>query len=628
MMASKRFNEDRKLHLPATLMLTLLMLGACSANNGGVSVAALNDTPDINNLDAQLPRPEGLTATHRSGQTFLVWPETNENALYNVYRHDRPITQENLNDAVLLNNRWGLLDSNTSVNTLSTDEVPSHFVISDLSPQLSDDTGLFVYTIPNGENTSSYYAVTTVNNGSESTDLILGYNSLSSPVSEASARPKPVLTRSINNGKGRIYTQYMDYNNWNPTLNGYAYTYAVSLPHNYNQNTSYPLQLHLHAFGDSYGFRSETEYEWEFIKLSPIDPGQSQNTLHTWWYGFAANHNYATSGNTPLDGVIENFTEQRVLASVQDLILDNAININSDLIHIVGHSMGASGALALGLRYPEIFSGIYASQPMTNYKSSPTFQSNFTQLWGEQGSNLPIRNNGTFSGPIARYGIDGSAPTGVWDWMNHIEQITRRKSEQFAYLLIDHGKADSVIDWNTQGRPLAETLYDAKVGFSANAFAGADHSWQGFRAVPTQLFGLGYDGNAPWKYPNSLSFPAISNASGSSSSNPVSNGDSNFNTNIDWSTSGNNFDRPIVDTENQYEISLRSTNGDQTANITPRNTQLFEPLPNQQCVWYSNSIETGRNLQSGVANADRYGLITIYGTTILAGDGTRLAIQC
>ena len=49
---------------------------------------------------------------------------------------------------------------------------------------------------------------------------------------------------------GRIYTQFMDYSNWNPTFNGYAYNYAVSVPADYNPNQAYPLSIVPHAHSE------------------------------------------------------------------------------------------------------------------------------------------------------------------------------------------------------------------------------------------------------------------------------------------------------------------------------------------------------------------------------------------
>jgi len=417
----------------AVVSLVLLSITACSCRPGvDVSSSSDEELQLIQSTVDGIYSNESileLTARHRDGQTFLMWPETSPNARYNIYRHNRLITNENLVDASILNNRWGSLGPDTSVNKSAVAGLPTHFVVNDLSPPLSDDTGLFVFTVPEGDRSESYYAVTSIVNGEENTTLTVGRNSLSNPVLESSGSNRAVLTASINEGKGRIYTQYMDYSNWNPTLNGYAHSYAVTLPYNYDPAIAYPLQLYLHAYTGSYRFLEETEFQWEFIQITPMDPGEQQGSIHTWWYGYSADHNYETDGPNPTTGRIENFTEQRVLKAIQNTISDPTINVDNELIHIVGHSMGASGALSLGIRYPDIFSGIYASEPMTNYAVSPAFQNEFVQLWGDQSLTLPIKNNGFYSENISSYDADGNNPTGVWDWMNHLEQIERRSSD-------------------------------------------------------------------------------------------------------------------------------------------------------------------------------------------------------
>ena len=99
---------------------------------------------------------------------------------------------------------------------------------------MSDSTGLFVHTTQSGQSGNTYYAVTTVVNGNENLTLSAGVNTLDSAVNENVSTPRPVLTTSLSGGKGRLYTQFMDYANWNPTLEGYIYNYAVALPFNYN----------------------------------------------------------------------------------------------------------------------------------------------------------------------------------------------------------------------------------------------------------------------------------------------------------------------------------------------------------------------------------------------------------
>jgi hypothetical protein len=100
----------------------------------------------------------------------------------------------------------GALNDNTSHHDLTGVGAPTNFVIQDLGAPLSDDTGLFVYTMQPGEAGNSYYAVTEVVNGVETQTLSTGINSLTSPLIETVAAPQPVLVSQVNGGGGRVYT--------------------------------------------------------------------------------------------------------------------------------------------------------------------------------------------------------------------------------------------------------------------------------------------------------------------------------------------------------------------------------------------------------------------------------------
>ncbi len=608
-----------------SILPALLVITACSS--GSDLTLSTGETPQVpENPNQTLPTVvTELTALHRSGQTFLVWPDRNGGS-YHVYRHTSPITENNLTDAQRLTGQWGALGSDTSVNRFGSGQEPANFVVEDLGTPLSDATGLFVHTVQNGEAGQAYYAITEVSGNQET---LVSRNLLDTPVNENVATPKPVLVSTKNEGKGRLYTHYMDYQNWNPTLNGYAFSYTVALPSSYDPSQSYPLQLNLHAYGGSLRYLNETEFpDWEIIQLFTHDPGANQNTINTWWYGHAADHNYLTQGNVPVAGNVANFTEQRLLRAVREVIANNDFNVNQSLIHIIGNSMGASGAFSLGMRYPNVFSGIYASQPMINYASSVPFRNEFIQLWGQQQSNLQILNDGDDDDVIRRYGAGGNIPTGVWNWMNHLEQLEQRSADGFAFFAVDHGKADTIIDWQTQGKPLVAALTSARAGFTANALNGTGHGWQAFAAVITQLFGLGYGDEAPWRYPLTLSYPSITNASGSGAITPADTGNDEYNMNIQWSTEQNNFHQPISESASVYEITLRSSAGDQTANITPRRTSLFNPGNGTQCQWTATANDNGASLGTGNTTVDNQGAVTAFGVPITSSLGTRLRISC
>ena len=182
-----------------------------------------------------------LNAFHQDGQTFLTWEEdtTIFGEEFHVYRHTELITQENLNEAERLTDRWGPLDDQTSFHQLAGEGAPRNFVIRNLGSQLSDDTGLFVYTTQDGEEGNAFYAVTLVVNGQEQL-LNSSGASLSEGVNESATETSPILVNSTNEGKGLVFTQFMDYRNWNPSFQGYAYNYTVALPYNYDPSQSYP----------------------------------------------------------------------------------------------------------------------------------------------------------------------------------------------------------------------------------------------------------------------------------------------------------------------------------------------------------------------------------------------------
>ena len=562
-----------------------------------------------------------LRAQHRNGQTFLTWTEVQGDVGYHVYRHTSPITASTIRHAEKLTGRWGPLDNDTSVNKHAYGSVPSTYVISDLGKPLSEAHGLFVNTPAN--NGAVYYAVTTVSGGRENIAIKPGQNSLSQAVVETVAEPMPVLTLSLNKGHGRLYTQYMDYANWNPTFNGYAYNYSLTLPVGYKKSKSYPLLLRPHAYGEELAVREVTEYNWQVIQIFPQDPGPRRGSIvNSWWFGYAADHNYLTDGEIPTTGSIANFTEARVLKAVKDTIADPEINVDPQLVSAFGHSMGASGALSFGIRYGNLFAGIYANEAMTNYTTSPLFKDEWVKLWGAEESNLPVVFQGPYTNSISRY-----QGTGVWDWMNHQKQMVSRRGDRMAYFMLAHGKADTTVDWATQGAPMTRVFNDAAVGYSARYIADAGHAWLGFTAA-NPLLGFGNDVDFPWHYPLSDSYPAIANASGSGPVSPGRTQDNDYNRNIEWSTSHTKFGKPIVDKPRKYEISLRSKTKTQTADVTPRNLKQFIVRAGEQCSWVAVDKNKRKKVGKGTVVADADGLMTIKKLIITPKRGTRLTIKC
>jgi len=170
-------------------------------------------------------QPTGIAAFHRSGQTFLTWQENAavSDESYAVYRHTEAITALNIASA----QRLATLPEGSSIyyteRTRALEYLPeqnggytslSNYVIQPLAAQLSDATGLFVWTTTSNGN--AYYAVTTSASGSENRTEFTSGNTVG-PIAETVADPAPIMVWRSAEGYGRVYTQFMDYANWNPT---------------------------------------------------------------------------------------------------------------------------------------------------------------------------------------------------------------------------------------------------------------------------------------------------------------------------------------------------------------------------------------------------------------------------
>ncbi len=268
------------------------------------------------------------------------------------------------------------------------------------------------------------------------------------------ADPLPFMVWRSANGRAMVFTQFMDFRTWNATMDGYAYNYFLSLPEGYDPAVPWPLYLHVEGYGTRYVDAFEdhangTGYGWPAIQIWGDDPHQS------WYYGYAREHSWGDEWpqyiwgdlpSIPASGHISNFTEQRLLRAIYDVIRDPRFNVDENRIYAYGHSMGGSGAIALGMRYPNVFAAVYCSQPMTNYVASGEFLSDVIPKWGLPSSALPIVNEGRYASHLARY--DG---TSVWQWMNHQGNMVDRWLDDMAYIVTYHGIQDNVINWQTQG---------------------------------------------------------------------------------------------------------------------------------------------------------------------------------
>lgn len=577
-------------------------------------------------------QPTSTSAFHRSGQTFLTWQEnsTVTHESYVIYRHTEPINASNLSDARRVatvaegssiyhteRSRAGDYPAETNGGYASL----RNYVIQPLGAQLSDTTGLFVWTTKANEN--AYYAVTTLASGSENTsDFAVG--NTAGPVSETVEDPSPIMIWRSAENYGCVYTQFMDYENWNPTYETpegqtYAYNYFVGFPApgvcEQGIPASWALILHVEGYGSRYEIAEGSHY-YCAVELWCDDPRQS------WYYGYSATHDYTDPEAAVTTGPIVNFTEERLQRAVYDVLRDpDFSNVDPKRVYCYGHSMGGSGALALAMRYPNVFAAVYCSEPMTNYGACVLWHEDFIPKWGAIETNLPVENRGVFASHLAKYNA-----TGVYDWQNHQLQLVQRKADEMAHVSLGHGTEDDVITWADQGLLAYEPFNQGRRAFSGEIVQDG-HTWIGYSGMGPTV-GDTYDASpgGPFFGLNVVrdeTLPALTYASGSLPVPPT--GVGGYNMNLEWSASWNPWAGAPTDTATRWEIALRSLQGDQAVDVTPRRCQEFTAIAGQPYVWERRDL-SGALLDSGSVVADSSGLVTVTSVPVTT-QGIRLRIE-
>ncbi|MDP3980196.1 MAG: DNRLRE domain-containing protein, partial [Chlamydiota bacterium] len=327
---------------------------------GNVGPAAtITASPSLPGID----QVTGLSAFFRSGQTFITWNEVSalSGESYRIYRHTAPITSGNISTLTPV----AVISEGSGYFIYETERTGSpigqtRFIIQDqnvngLGQQLQEGKGLFVYTNHENNTANFYYAVTAVNSLNEENLAINSENVLLTPIVEEEMEPRPVCVWLGNSGRSRVYTQFMDYYNWNPNYEGYAYNFMVQVPNDYdnNPNRVFPVFLHMEGHGSRYSPTNSDFYGIPSIYIRADDNRQ------TWYYGFGSN----ALANGYQNGIVKNYTEYRLIKSIQFVLSGSSYRADPNRVYAFGHSMGASGALTLGLRFPSIFAAIYASEP-------------------------------------------------------------------------------------------------------------------------------------------------------------------------------------------------------------------------------------------------------------------------
>ncbi len=630
-----------------SLSFTQVTSFTMSPYSGAVLLYATNSGTGGDSGTTNQTQVTGLSAFHRSGQTFITWQESTEltSEFYRIYRHTAPIAASNLAQAVRLYtvpeqssvfyaNRYNVGGGGTWQPRYVT-----RYVLTNNGPQMAVGSGLLVWTLAtndfNGGNTgAAYYAVTTMNAaGQEATNLFDAGNS-TGPIGEGIDYPLPVEITNYpavaGGGKVHIYLQFMDLWKWNPTFHApharnqyygldssssavtgglqYAYDYAVVEPTCVTSIA--PAVVSLHGWGGN-AYAPVTEdpdpYDWCTYKIYPVDMAE------TWFFGFARDCDYRTDANPAPGDAVVNYTEQRILRMVFDLIRKPpGPSVDTNRVFVFGSSMGGSGTLALALRYPNVFAAAHASQPMTDYSRSGDgggldWRSDVEWKWGAVAQNLPVVIDGPagWADPLKKYN-----GTGVWTWQNHQSNVVVRIADEMVPLGIGHGTNDYVIEWPTQGQPTYPALNQGRHCWGGQVSDGG-HGWMGFDPLPPTI---GADPSlTPFRafmVRKDESVPGLSNGSADNDLPPVHPG--GYNQQIEWSASWYDWDGAPLDQSNRWRMSFRSlAAGTVTADVTLRRLQVFPHAPRTRVLWRNIPVGQTAHVQIGTLAADTNGLITV-----------------
>jgi pimeloyl-ACP methyl ester carboxylesterase len=617
-------------------------------------------------------RVAGSYAIHRSGQTFISWPEdkTVQGERYRIYRSSQPITAATFASATLL----GEVGKNSATFYANYYQYAGiwklryvdRYIIENGGSQISANWGLFVWTLnaqdfSGGDHGDGYYAITEIPPGGvEKFSIYMTFG----PVSEALGTSDPVdITASIGNligAGGHVFIQYMDQRNWNSTFHApnvtnrywgkdpkdpnlaydlqYAYDYDVFLPlPEYCGGAlpaKLPIFLYLHGHKDN-GKGGEGDYPNKYCAygIYPFDD------TDTWWFGFASQNDYRKGGNPQKGDIVVNYTEQRLLRMIADLER-NPLGppVDQQRIYVAGQSMGGTGSLALAERYPNVFAAAYASQPLTNFLTAGVsangedWAKDAAIKFGDAAFHLGVKisaPNG-WAAPIQKYN-----GMGVYDWTSLPFQASSfRLADNTAIIGVTFGTNDQVVYYNSQGKPTIWSLNDGKRPWAGMVNA-APHLWQYFDGLPPAA-------SKRTILPNGLPFwgltvvkdetvPGLSNLSGNKLD--TNSGVWNYNQTIKWSSSWDPWDKAPIDQDKLWQMSFCSlaleswscgSGADQKVDVTLRRLQHFVVTPGVAYQWVNTVIATGRNT-SGVVTADKTSTLTIPGVSVSA-NGNRLTV--
>lgn len=561
--------------------------------------------------------------------------------------------------------------ANYQERSLSTPVIgEDNLIIENNGSPLSTSTGFFVYT-PNEVATSCYTVytdadrlVTSTSAFHRSGQTFITWDEIATAtdyrimrgecpeagsvqVEETNDEPQPIIARQQDGGY--VFTMFMDQNNWSARgFRGQAYSFLFALPQGANSSTDMALSVHMDGLSTRYSFRtSSPDANSAYIRIDDpiLGNGVPDGVTNTYNYSYPSSvegqgwyFGHACDGEDPANGVC-NYLEHAILRAV-DNVQDIFAGIDSERVYAYGHSMGGTGAMRMGIRYPHVFAAVHSSNGVANFLTlkdeafvgdvATDFVPTLVDNWGSTSTPAAFQAVGLTTSTMSQF--DGDSP---WDVQNMVSHVCDNRGDDTAFLAFSHRTGDATVNYDTQALPFWEAMDSCNVRFSAASVTGGHTANQG--GSSPNWFRNNQFVQSEWnRFTLSGPMVAISNAP----TTTYASEELQYNMYYQWSSEDStttDFSTSIVDTADTFQVDLRSiTSVNGTSNVTagpitsvdvtPRRTSLFQPT-NGTLYYYSNkNLTSGDVDHTGTTTADIYDRVTVANTPIRTTDVNRLTI--
>ena len=578
------------------------------------ALAALHAHAGVAGADKQAG---DLRAVHRAGQTLLTWrevdPPITKDAIpaaelkkllrdldkkagrkvrYRIYRASRRITSvEGLEPVAEVR---ALTCWNAEYHGIypKPKQKARRYVVVEGKAPVPPGTGICAH---NPEQAGqAWYAVTVSTDGRENRSIGTS-NALPAPLRETVGRGVPVLQRvekpkSFQYVKGPTLHYYVRWES-PPTcsVRGRAYDYVVAVPPKLARPA--PVGIHLHCWGGSlnggYGWWYNAEKGHILIASNQIP--------YDWWTGY--HELYWDPPRTKerwSKGVVRAYSQRRMLAFLDWVATKWDVDLTRT--HVAGNSMGGAGSPMFAIRWPDRIAWAVSWVGVHNPAKSPQFKGSYARVYGQP-----------------EWGVKFEDGTGVWDHFNDAWYLRKNPAKEIGFLTFSNGKNDGAIGW-PQAVEFLRALQETR---RPHLFVWGQGG-HGQRATMPVSLGQRV---LPIDVRTDQSLPAFSHCGldDDPGGGDPKEGDPKGQVNLYlyWRTDD------VVDEAGRWEMTVglidKAPKAECTVDVTPRRCQKFRPKPGAALKWTNTSLADKREIQTGRAKADKWGLVTLEKVRVTKG---------